>query len=107
MDIKTDAQFYILREKGTEPARSGVYDKFYPAPGEGYFACSGCESPLYSAAAKFDSGCGWPAFDKCFHGSVKVWWDTCCNQLPVQIHRLLLHAPQAQCTLGAHSQKLE
>ena len=105
MDIKTDAQFYILREKGTEPARSGVYDKFYPAPGEGYFACSGCGSPLYSAAAKFDSGCGWPAFDKCFHGSVKVGWDTCGNQLPVKIHRLLIHAPHAQCTLRAHTQK--
>ena len=70
--IKADAQFYVLREKGTEPAGSGVFDKFFPGPGEGYFACAGCGSPLYSAASKFDSGCGWPAFDKCFAGSVKV-----------------------------------
>ena len=70
--INADAQFYVLREKGTEPAGSGIYDKFFPDPGEGYFACAGCGSPLYSAASKFDSGCGWPAFDKCFEGSVKV-----------------------------------
>ena len=71
-DTLTDAEFYVLREKGTEPAGSGAFNKFYPQPGEGYFACAGCESPLYSVSAKFDSGCGWPAFDKSFEGSVKV-----------------------------------
>ena len=63
-------QYNILRQKGTEPPRSGEYDKFYPK--EGYFACAGCGNPLYSAQSKFDSGCGWPAFDKCYEGGVKT-----------------------------------
>ena len=65
-------EYRVLREKGTEPAGSGEYDKFYPQVGEGYFSCKACGNPLYSAAAKFNSGCGWPAFDKCFENSVKI-----------------------------------
>lgn len=68
----TDAEYYVLRQKGTEPGGTGELNKFYPKKGEGYFSCKGCSNPLYSAAAKFDSGCGWPAFDKCYTGSVKT-----------------------------------
>lgn len=64
----TDEEAYILERKGTEAAGTGKYDKFYPKMG--YFACRKCGSPIYSAAAKFDSGCGWPAFDKCYEGAI-------------------------------------
>ena len=40
-----------------------VFGKFYPE--KGYFVCKGCGNPLYSHKAKFNSGCGWPAFDQC------------------------------------------
>ena len=63
-------QYHILREKGTEMAYSGKYDKYYPT--EGHFACAGCGNPLYSSKAKFDSGCGWPAFDRCYASAVKT-----------------------------------
>ena len=56
-------------------ARCAPDDGFYPKAGEGYFACRGCEKPLYSAEAKFKSGCGWPAFDKCYKGSVETTVD--------------------------------
>ena len=62
----TAQQFQVLRLKGTEPARTGEYDKFYPS--EGHFVCAGCGNALYSAESKFNSGCGWPAFDKCYEG---------------------------------------
>ena len=47
--------FQVLRKKGTEPAGTGEYDKFYPT--EGHFVCKGCGNPLYSAESKFNSGC--------------------------------------------------
>lgn len=62
-------EFRVLREKKTE-ARGGEYDMFYPP--EGYFICRGCGSALFSADAKFKSGCGWPSFDRCYTGSVRL-----------------------------------
>ncbi|EOD29755.1 hypothetical protein EMIHUDRAFT_233463 [Emiliania huxleyi CCMP1516] len=66
----SDEEYYVLRQKGTEYPGSGKYDKFYPKAG--HFVCGGCGAPLYSAAAKFDSGCGWPAFDRIVKGSART-----------------------------------
>jgi len=63
------ARIDVLRKKGTEPPRSGEYDKHYPK--NGYYVCRGCKFPLYSFKAKFDSGCGWPAYNACYHS--KEW----------------------------------
>ncbi|CDO73256.1 hypothetical protein BN946_scf185008.g18 [Trametes cinnabarina] len=57
--ILSPEQFRILREKGTEPASTGKYDKFNE---EGVYTCAGCGTPLYRSSTKFNSGCGWPAF---------------------------------------------
>lgn len=48
-------QFRILREKGTERAGTGEYDKHYD---EGVYTCAGCGTPLYTSTTKFKSGCG-------------------------------------------------
>lgn len=61
-------QFRILRQKGTEMAGSGKYDKHYPK--EGVYSCAACDAPLYKANHKFDSGCGWPAFWDAFPDAV-------------------------------------
>jgi len=55
----TPEQYYILREKGTERAWTGVYNDF---KGDGVFHCAGCDAPLFDSATKFDSGSGWPSF---------------------------------------------
>ena len=73
----------VLRQKGTEAPYRGEYTKFYPTGG--HFVCKGCASPLYSAAAKFESGCGWPAFDKCYHGAVRVKVDRSHGMQRVEI----------------------
>jgi len=66
--VLSPQQFKILREKGTEAAFKGEYDKHYPA--EGVYACAGCGTPLYTATTKFKSGCGWPAFYDAIPGAV-------------------------------------
>lgn len=53
--------YYICRQKGTEKAFSGKYDKSYEK-GTYMCACCGGDYPLFSSTAKFDSKTGWPSF---------------------------------------------
>ena len=55
----TPAQYYILREEGTERAGTGKYDHFYK---KGIYYSAASLQPLFSSEAKFDSGTGWPSF---------------------------------------------
>jgi len=57
--ILTEEEFFVCREKGTEPAFSGNYDKFYE---DGTYLCKCCKNQLFSSKEKFDSGSGWPSF---------------------------------------------
>jgi peptide-methionine (R)-S-oxide reductase len=54
-------QYEVLRNRETEPAWSG---KYLHVDEEGVFRCAGCNAPLFSTDAKFDSGSGWPSFDR-------------------------------------------
>jgi len=55
----TPEQYRVLREKGTERAFTGEYDHVFDP---GSYRCAGCGAELFAAEAKYDSGCGWPAF---------------------------------------------
>lgn len=57
--LPTPPQYYVLRQKGTEPPGSGPLNKNYA---DGEYKCAGCGALLFTSDMKFDSGCGWPAF---------------------------------------------
>ncbi|HEU5118927.1 MAG TPA: peptide-methionine (R)-S-oxide reductase MsrB [Isosphaeraceae bacterium] len=57
----TPEQYRILREKGTERAFTGEY---WQTKTPGVYLCSGCGAELFASDAKYDSGSGWPSFDR-------------------------------------------
>ena len=48
-----------MRQKGTERAFTGQYEKNKAA---GEYVCAACGQPLFESDAKFESGSGWPSF---------------------------------------------
>ena len=57
----TPEQFRVTQQNGTERAFTGEYDEHFE-PGIYVDIVSG--EPLFASSAKFNSGCGWPAFSK-------------------------------------------
>ena len=55
----SSVEYFVLRNGGTEPPNSSPLVK---EKRQGEFRCAGCGVPLFSSAAKFDSGTGWPSF---------------------------------------------
>ena len=51
--------FHLLFENGTEAPYHNKYDEFWET---GTYVCFACGLPVFSSAAKFNSGTGWPSF---------------------------------------------
>ena len=55
----TPAQYDVLRGEGTERAGTSALNAEKRA---GTYHCAGCDLPLFSSQAKYESGTGWPSF---------------------------------------------
>ena len=83
-------RYSILREGATERAYSSPLNKEHR---RGLFACAGCGRPLFSSAAKYDSGTGWPSFTRPLPGAVATRAD----------HSLMMKRTEVLCSrCGGH-----
>lgn len=55
----SNEQYYVTREKGTEPPFTGEYEA---SDAEGTYVCVCCGQPLFSSDTKYHSGSGWPSY---------------------------------------------
>ena len=65
----TSMEYYVLRKAGTERAFTSPLNKNYKP---GVYVCAACQTPLYKSEHKFDSGTGWPSFDRAIANSVEL-----------------------------------
>jgi peptide-methionine (R)-S-oxide reductase len=81
--ILTPKQFEVLRQQGTEWAGSSPLDHQY---GKGTYRCAGCNLPLFTSKAKFNSGTGWPSFYAPIEGAVGTSVDNHFTILRTEVH---------------------
>ncbi|WP_418501728.1 peptide-methionine (R)-S-oxide reductase MsrB [Flagellimonas sp.] len=63
----TEMEYQVLRKAATERAfSSDLLDNKQ----KGTYVCAGCGTPLFKSEHKFDSGTGWPSFDREIKGNV-------------------------------------
>lgn len=63
----TPAEAHVILYKGTEMPNTGHFNKHFDS---GTYVCKQCNAALYKSEDKFDSKCGWPAFDDEIPGAV-------------------------------------
>ncbi|WP_283640522.1 peptide-methionine (R)-S-oxide reductase MsrB [Mesonia mobilis] len=63
----SNEEYYILRQAGTEKPFSSELNNIKEP---GAFVCAACENPLYKTKHKFESGTGWPSFDRPIDGGI-------------------------------------
>lgn len=63
----SEMEYYVLRKAGTERAFSSEFNNNHK---DGVYVCAACGTPLFKSENKFDSGSGWPSFDREIKGNV-------------------------------------
>jgi len=67
--LLSPAEYYVLREAGTERAFTSEFNNNHK---KGTYVCAACNTPLYESEYKFDSGTGWPSFDRAVKENVEL-----------------------------------
>ncbi len=82
-EILSPEQYAVLRKAATEvPHSSELNDIDVP----GTFICAGCGNELYETKHKFESGTGWPSFDRAIKGSVAYGADSKLGYQRDEVH---------------------
>jgi peptide-methionine (R)-S-oxide reductase len=79
----TPAQYNVLRNHGTERPGSSPLLREHR---NGTFACAACALPLFSSAAKFESGTGWPSFYEPLPDAVETKTDRSFFMARTEVH---------------------
>jgi peptide-methionine (R)-S-oxide reductase len=78
----SDEEFIVLRKKGTELPFTGKYNNHFD---KGVYRCRACDTPLYDSESKFESGCGWPSYDKALPGALEFIKDNSHGMIRTEI----------------------
>lgn len=68
----TPEQYYVMRQSGTERPFSSPLNNNHE---KGTYVCAACGTPLFLSEHKYDSGSGWPSFDREIKGNVAFGTD--------------------------------
>lgn len=79
----TPAQFYILRQKGTERPGSSALLREHR---RGTFVCAADGNPLFSSATKYESHTGWPSFWRPLPGAIGTSTDFDVGYPRTEVH---------------------
>lgn len=72
----------MTQEAGTERPYTGCYNDHYE---KGTYLCVVCETPLFSSNTKFDSSCGWPAFNDALKDKVSLHSDESYGMIRTEV----------------------
>jgi peptide-methionine (R)-S-oxide reductase len=81
--LLTPAQYDVLRQHGTERPFTSPLNREKRA---GIFACAGCDLPVFSSDAKFESGTGWPSFWQPLDNAVALAEDNSFLMRRTEVH---------------------
>jgi peptide-methionine (R)-S-oxide reductase len=73
----------VLRKHDTERPGSSPLNTEHRA---GTYHCAGCDLPVYSSAAKFESGTGWPSFTAPLENAVGTSIDRSLFAVRTEVH---------------------
>ena len=79
----TPDEYAVLRKSATERAFSSELNNITEP---GTFVCAACGNELYKTKHKFDSGTGWPSFDRAIDGGVSYGSDTKIGYQRDEVH---------------------
>ena len=78
----SDEEFRVLRKKSTELPFTGQYNNHFD---KGIYRCRACDTPLFDSESKFESGCGWPSYNKALSGALEFIKDNSHGMIRTEI----------------------